>query len=55
MPCFNERKNTAPPISDDIASPDHAACIARIKSLNPWHLGKIIAKGRTLTTPPHAK
>ena len=38
----------------DIASPDHAACIARIKSLNPFHLGKIIAKGRTLTTKPHA-
>ena len=35
----------------DIASPDHAACIARIRSLNPFHLGKILAKGRTLTTP----
>ena len=37
----------------DIASPDHAACIARIRSLNPWHLGKIVAKGRTPhpTTP----
>ena len=30
----------------DIASPDHAACIARLRSLNPFHLGKIIAKGR---------
>jgi hypothetical protein len=37
----------------DIASPDHAACIARLRSLNPWHLGKIIAKGRTLNPKPN--
>jgi hypothetical protein len=36
----------------DIASPDHAACIARLRSLNPFHLGKIVAKGRTLHPTP---
>ena len=38
----------------DIASPDHAACIARLRSLNPFHLGKIVAKGLTHNpTLPH--
>ena len=29
---------------EDIASPDHAACIAHLKSLNPRHLSNILAK-----------
>ncbi len=29
---------------EDIASPDHAACIAHLKSLNPRHLANILAK-----------
>ena len=28
----------------DIASPDHAACIAHLRSLNPRHLSNILAK-----------
>ena len=29
---------------EDIASPDHADCIAHIHSLNPRHLANILAK-----------
>ena len=29
---------------EDIASPDHAACIAHLRSLNPRHLANILAK-----------
>ena len=31
---------------EDIASPDHAECIAHLRALNPFHLSKIIQKGR---------
>jgi hypothetical protein len=37
---------------EEIASPDHAACIAHLRSLNPRHLANILAKGRTLN-PKH--
>jgi hypothetical protein len=29
---------------EDVASPDHAACIAHLRSLNPRHLANILAK-----------
>ena len=29
---------------EDIASPDHVACIAHLRSLNPRHLANILAK-----------
>ena len=28
----------------DIASPDHAECIAHLKALSPFHIAKIIGK-----------
>ncbi len=31
---------------EDIGSPDHARCIEHLRSLNPVHIARIVAKGK---------